>query len=517
MRAMVASSQRRASETGIDVLRAGGTAADACVAMDAVLHVTEPASAGLGGDMFALYYEARTRRITALNGSGRAPRARSLAQLARDDRDQIPATHGDAVTVPGVCAGWFDLVAMHGSMPVSRLLEGAIRVADEGFSVAPVSAALWQRNIARVHATELTIDARAPHAGETFRNPGLARVLRTIADGGADAFYRGEIAARIASAVRGAGGAMTVDDLAAHESTWQEPISLAYRDARVWECPPNGQGLAALLALAILDGMPPGAPSSVERMHLQVEALRLGFADARWFVADPESVPAPLDALLSREYAAERRAGIDPLCAATSLSRGTPAGVPGTVYLCAVDAMGNACSYVSSHYLAFGTGIVPKGLGFPLQNRGRGFVLDSSHPNAYGPGKRPYHTIIPGMLTRDDGTLWAPFGVMGGLMQPQGHVQVVTALVDDGVHPQEALDRRRFFLEPEAEGGRLHLEVGTLPGLAEAMRGRGHDVVTDTSTWGRSTFGRGQVIVRDRDGGLVGGSDSRADGCALGT
>jgi len=515
-RGMVASSQRLASAAGADVLRAGGTAADACVAMDAVLHVTEPASTGLGGDMFALYYDARAREITALNGSGRAPRGRTLGQVARDARGEIPVSHGDAVTVPGVCAAWFDLVARHGAMPVARLLEPAIRAAEDGFAVAPISTAMWERNLAQLQSAELTVEGRAPRAGETFRNPGLARVLRAIATDGPAAFYQGGIAARIAAAVQDAGGAMTPDDLAAHLSTWEEPIATAYRGARVWECPPNGQGLAALLALAMLDGLPAHAPGGADRIHAQVEALRLAFADARWFAADPAFAPAPLGALLSPAYAAVRRGRIDPARAATDVARGAPAGIPGTVYLCAVDAMGNACSYVSSHYLGFGTGIVPHGLGFPLQNRARGFSLDARHPNAYAPGKRPYHTIIPGMLTRDDGTLWAPFGVMGGVMQPQGHVQVVTALVDDGAHPQAALDRPRFFIEPEAEGGRLYLEEGTAASLAESLRARGHEVVADPPSYGRALFGRGQIIVRERDGALSGGSDRRGDGCIVG-
>ena len=514
---MVASSQRLASEAGARVLRESGTAADACIAMDAVLHVTEPASTGLGGDMFALYFDARTGTISALNGSGRAPRARALGDVARDARGLVPSRHGDAVTVPGACAGWFDLAARFGELPVSQLLEPAIEVAESGFVVAPVAAALWDRNLTQLQSDELTVDGRAPRAGETFRNPGLARVLRLIAGDGADAFYRGEIAERVAGAARAAGGALTADDLATHRSTWEDPISSPYRDARIWECPPNGQGLAALLALALLDGMTLPAAGSVERAHLQIEALRLAFADARWFIADPAFTPVPVAELLSPEYTAGRRARIDPARAATDVAHGTPSGIPGTVYLCAVDAMGNACSYVSSHFAAFGTGIVPPGLGFPLQNRGCGFSLDARHPNAFAPGRRPYHTIIPGMMTRGDGSLWGPFGVMGGPMQPQGHLQVVTALVNDGAPPQEALDRPRFFIEPELDGGRIYLEPTMPERVAEGLRARGHEVVVDPPTYGRSMFGRGQVILRQPDGTLAGGSDPRADGCVLGT
>jgi gamma-glutamyltranspeptidase / glutathione hydrolase len=512
---MVASSQRHASAVGARVLRSGGTAADACVAMDAMLHVTEPASTSLGGDLFALYYDAQTRHVTALNASGRSPRNRALEDVARDDRGLIPERHGDAVTVPGVCAGWFDLVARHGRLTVAALIEPATDAAESGFEVAPVAAAVWDRNLPQLQSTELTIDGRAPRVGERFRNPGLARVLRAIAAGGRDAFYRGEIADRVAAAVRAAGGAMTADDLAAHRSAWEEPISAAYRGVHVWECPPNGQGLAALLALAMLDGYPVEPFGTTERAHAQIEALRLGFADARWYVADPAVAPAPLDELLSADYVAARRALIDPGRAAGDVRRGSPAGIPGTVYHCAVDAQGNACSVVSSTFASFGSGIVPPGLGFTLQNRACGFVLEPGRPNVYAPGKRPYHTIIPGLLTRADGALWGPFGVMGGPMQPQGHLQVVMALVDDNASPQDALDRPRFFIEPEIDGGRVYLETGTSSSVADGLRARGHDIVVDPPTYGRSMFGRGQVILQRADGSLVGGSDRRADGCAL--
>ena len=513
---MVASSQRYASEVGVRVLRAGGTAADACVAMDAMLHVTEPASTGLGGDMFALYHDAATSRISALNGSGRAPRGRRLKDVAHTEREVIPQRHGDAVTVPGTCAGWFDLVGRFGRMRVADLLAPAIDIAESGFAVATVSAAMWDRNLPQLGSTELTVDGRPPRVGETFRNPGLAGVLRAIADGGREAFYRGDIARRIAAAAQAAGGALAVDDLAEHASTWIDPISACYRGFRVWECPPNGQGIAALIGLAILDGLTLGPPGSVERVHVEIEALRLAFADARWFVTDPAFEPAPVAELLSSDYVASRRALLDVARAAPDVRHGSPNGIPGTVYLCAVDAEGNACSYVSSHYMGFGSGIVPEGLGFPLQNRGCGFSLDCRHPNAFAPGKRPYHTIIPGMLTHADGHLWGPFGVMGGAMQPQGHLQVASALIDDGATPQEALDRPRFFIEPESEGGRVNLEAG-LGAIADDLRARGHDIVLDPPTYGRSMFGRGQVILKQPDGSLVGGSEPRADGCALAT
>jgi gamma-glutamyltranspeptidase/glutathione hydrolase len=514
---MVASSQRLASEAGVAVLRAGGSAADACIAMDAVLHVTEPPSTGLGGDMFALYFDASDTRVYALNGSGRSAHARTLDDVARDERDMIPAKHGDAVTVPGVCAGWFDLNKRFGRQPVGELLQAAIRTAESGFPVASVAAAMWDRNFEQVQGTELTLSGRAPKLGETFRNPSLGRVLRAIAAHGPSAFYRGDVAERIVAAVQAAGGAMAMDDLENHTSTWADPIAAPYRGIHVWEHPPNGQGLAALLALAILDEMDLAPWGTPERAHVQIEALRLGFADARWYVADPDFGRVPVDALLSPEYIAQRRGRIDSSRAATDVTRGSPNGIPGTVYHCAVDADGNACSFVSSVFASFGSGIVPPGLGFALQNRGCGFSLNPRHPNVFAPAKRPFHTIIPGLMTRADGSLWGPFGVMGGPMQPQGHLQVVTALIADDADPQAALDRPRFFIEPEIDGGKINLETGTSPGVAEGLRARGHELVIDPSTYGRSMFGRGQVIRRDTDGRLVAGSDKRADGCALAT
>ncbi|MGQ0647014.1 MAG: gamma-glutamyltransferase family protein [Gemmatimonadaceae bacterium] len=516
-RAMAASTQPLATTAALHVLRESGNAADACIAMDAVLHVTEPTSTGLGGDMFCLYYNAATGQISALNGSGRAPAAMTPDLVREGGHTDIPPQHGMSVTVPGVVAAWFDLSGRHGTMPVPRLLESAIAVAEAGFEVQPIAAAMWERNLPQLLTPdELTIDGRAPAAGERFRNPLLGRVLRDIAEGGPDAFYRGPPSTRIAESVQRYGGVMTVDDLAAHRSTWEAPISIGYRGVQVVECPPNGQGLAALLALGILEGLESHPYPSAARWHLQIEALRLAFADARWYAADPAVSPAPLDGLLSSEYAASRRSLIDPRRATADVRRGAPVPSAGTVYHCAVDAHGNACSVVSSHYHAFGSGIVPRGLGFVLQNRGCGFSIESGHPSEVAPGKRPFHTIIPGLLLQSDGSLLGPFGVMGGFMQPQGHVQVVTALIDDGVDAQAALDRPRFCVEPERDGGRVHLEAGVPDDVARRLAGLGHDVVPDSPSYGRSLFGRGQVILRERDGTWIAGSDPRGDGLADG-
>ncbi len=525
---MVASSQPLATMAGIKILLQGGNAADAAVATAAALNVTEPTSTGLGGDMFALFYDARTRRVTALNGSGRAPAALTLEVIQRDglqsSHHQISDPyHAHNITVPGACAGWCDLIARHGTMPLRDILAPAIELAERGFPVAPITAYFWARGVERQlrnapNGHELTINGRAPQAGEIFRNPGLARTLRVIAEGGKEAFYRGEIARAIAEVVQQAGGVMTTDDLAAHESTWDDPISTTYRGYRVWECPPNGQGLAALIALNLLEGfdLTAHAPLSVARWHLLIEAMRVAFADTRWYVADPKFAPAPLDALLSKKYAAERRALINTQHATRNTTHGAPVASSDTVYFCVVDGAGNACSFINSNYMGFGTGIVPRGWGFTLQNRGNNFSLDPAHPNVLAPRKRPYHTIIPGMLTREsDGSLYAPFGVMGGFMQPQGHFQVVVAMIDDGLDPQAALDRPRFCLTTATPASRVEIEEGVPFETLAALAQMGHDVVP-VSGYARATFGRGQIIRRDPNGTLWGGSDPRADGCAMG-
>jgi gamma-glutamyltranspeptidase/glutathione hydrolase len=520
---MVASSQRVATAAGVEILRAGGNAADAAVAVAAALNVSEPTSTGLGGDCFALYFDAATRAVTALNGSGRAPAALTLELLRAQGLTPLPPLHAHTITVPGACAGWCDLVERHGSLPMAKVLGPAIRLAEGGFPVSPSTAHFWARGAERLKSVasfgELTIDGRAPRAGETFRNPGLARTLRAIGAGGKDAFYRGEIAAALVRVVREAGGVMEAADLAAHASTWDEPISTTYRGMRVWECPPNGQGITALLALNLLEGFELRGqdPLGADRVHLMVEALRVAFADTRWYVADPRVSKVPVAELLSKDYAARRRALVDPKRAAADVRHGAPVAGTDTVYFCVVDGRGNACSFINSNYMGFGTGIVPKGWGFTLQNRGHGFSLDPAHPNALAPGKRPYHTIIPGMITRADGSLYAPFGVMGGFMQPQGHVQVVVGLFDDDLAPQAALARPRFCIEPVDGAVRLQLEEGGPAATVSGLRARGHDVVADVTGFARALFGRGQIIRREGDGRLVGGSDPRVEGEARAT
>ncbi|RPJ24927.1 MAG: gamma-glutamyltransferase [Chloroflexi bacterium] len=520
---IVATSQPLATAAGLEILAQGGNAADAAVAAGAALNVTEPTSTGIGGDMFALYYSAETRRITALNGSGRAPAALTLDRLKKEGFSAgLPPFHVHTVTVPGACAGWFDLIERHGSLAMSDILTPAIRLARDGFPVAPITAYAWQRGAqnqlkSAPNGHELTIDGRGPNAGEIFRNPNLARTFELIARSGKSVFYQGEIAQAIVSVIKEAGGCLSMEDLVSHASTWEEPLSVTYRGLRVYECPPNGQGLTALIALNILEGfdLSSFASLSTERLHLTIEALRLAFADARWYVADPKFSNVPVEELLSKDYANERRKLIDRRRATVDPQHGTPVSSSGTVYLSVVDQFGNACSFINSNYWGFGTGIVPKGYGFTLQNRGHNFRLDPNHPNALEPRKRPYHTIIPAMVMREDETLYASYGVMGGFMQPQGHVQVLSALVDDGLDPQSALDLPRFCIDAEESGGRLALEEGIPTDVISDLEKMGHPVYS-VSGFDRSLFGRGQVILHEAETGvLVAGSDPRADGCAM--
>ncbi len=531
---IVAASQPLATAAGLEILAKGGNAADATVAAGAALNVTEPTSTGIGGDMFALYFSADSKRVTALNGSGRAPSALTLDRLKRDGfTSSMPPFHPHTVTVPGACAGWFDLITKHGSLPMSEILAPAIRLAEEGFPVSPITSHFWQRGAQRQLASapngqELTIDGRGPHVGEIFRNPGLARTFKTIAERGVPAFYQGEIAESIVNVLNEAGGCMTADDLASHVSTWEAPISVNYRGYRVYECPPNGQGITALIALNLLEGFDLAslAALSTERLHLMIEAMRLAFADAKWYVADPAFSKIPIQELLSKGYADERRKLINPKRATIDPKRGAPVSSSDTVYLSVADKFGNACSFINSNYMGFGTGIVPKGWGFTLQNRGHNFSLDPNHPNALAPNKRPYHTIIPAMVTRfpspsrrgarsEVESLYASYGVMGGFMQPQGHVQVLSALVDDGLDPQSALDQPRFCIDVDESGGRVAIEEGVPDSTFIGLEKMGHPVYS-VSGYDRALFGRGQVIVRDAESGvLCAGSDPRADGCAM--
>ncbi|NPV67555.1 MAG: gamma-glutamyltransferase family protein [Anaerolineae bacterium] len=516
--AMVAASQPLAAQAGLEILRAGGNAADAAVAVAATLNVVEPMSTGVGGDCFALYYDASSRTVTALNGSGRAPAALTLDDLRREGLSRIPEHSPHSVTVPGTVRGWADLLERHGRMTLADVLQSAIRYAERGYPVSPIIAHSWERCTSAFRAEDLPHDflpeGRAPRPGDVVRLPALARTLRAIAEGGPAAFYEGPIAEAIAARVQAAGGRLAVEDLRAHRSTWETPISTEAFGVRVYECPPNGQGLAALLALNIVRGIDLRGMAPADRLHVLIEAMRLAFADAGHYVADPAFAPAPLDALLSEPYAASRRALINPALAMQPPAFGRPLPGSDTVYLTVVDQQGNACSFINSLYMGFGSGLVVREAGIALQNRGALFSLEPSHPNRLEPGKRPYHTIIPAMATRN-GELIASFGVMGGFMQPQGHLQVAVALFVDGLDPQAALDRPRFCILGGEPDGRIAVEEGIPFEVLASLAGRGHQLVPVTGRE-RGLFGGGQIILRDPASGVLwGGSDPRKDGAAV--
>jgi len=516
-RGMVASSNPLASQTGLNILRQGGNAADAAIATAAMLNVTEPASTGIGGDCFALFFDAKTKQVSALNGSGRAPAALKLEDLRAQGLTAIPDRSPHAATVPGAAMGWHDLLKRHGRMSLKEVLVDAIYYAREGYPVHPVFGAAWGASegfLRQSHNTEDYLPGgAAPKIGQIMKLPNLARTFEMVAEGGPEAFYTGLTADAIVSTLQSLGSKMTHEDLKNHTSTWGEPISTNYRGVIVYEHPPNGQGMAALIAMNIASAWELGtmAWDSPERLHLMVEAIRLAFADARQYIADPEKSPVPTAGLLNMDYAAKRRTLISPDKAMQPPSFGKPFGGSNTVYLSVVDGDGNACSFINSLYMGWGTGIVAKGTGVFLQNRGAGFSLDSEHPNALAGGKRPYHTIIPAMALKD-GELWASFGVMGGFMQPQGHFQVISGMVDDELNPQEALNRPRFCLEEGTGDSLLALEEGIPVGTMARLAELGHRI-RPVSGRGRGVFGDGQIIRRDAETGvLFGGSDPRKDG-----
>ena len=523
-RGMVAASNPPASQAGLAILRQGGNAADAAIAAAAVMNVVAPASTGIGGDCFALYYDAKTKQVSALNGSGRAPQALSIDYLKNEGiTDVMPDRSVHAVTVPGAARGWEDLLKRHGTMTLADVLMDAIHYAEDGYAVSPVFGAAWslKRMESFLQNSPNTEDylpnGVSPQVGQVVQLKGLAKTFRAVAEGGADAFYHGEIANAIVETVQAQGGTLTHDDLQAHTSTWGEPIGTDYRGITILEHAPNGQGLTALIAMNIakawdLASMPVDSP---ERLHLMVESMRLAFADARQYIADPDKVYIPIDGLLSEAYAQERRQLISEERAMQPPSFGRPPMSSDTIYLCVVDGEGNACSFINSLYMGFGSGIVAKGTGVFLQNRGANFVLDPEHPNVLEGGKRPYHTIIPGMALKGD-DLWATFGVMGGFMQPQGHFQVMSAMIDDDLNPQEALDRPRWCLLAGTGDSLLALEEGIPVKTMARLAQMGHRI-QPISGQARGVFGAGQIIHRDAETGvLYGGSEPRKDGLVAG-
>lgn len=514
---MVATSHPLAARTGARVLEDGGNAADAAVACAAVLGVVEPHMTGIGGDVFALAQFDGS--YAALNGSGRAPAGATLdayrSELADGDGEpSIPGDGGMPVTVPGALDAWQRLLDRYGRRDLSELLGPAIGYAREGVPVAQNVAREWRREVDRIRefpetAETFLVDGEPPEPGDRFANPDLAEAYETIVEQGVGALYGGEIGADLVETVRAHGGSLTLADLKDHEGEWTEPIATEYRGVEVLEHPPNGQGVVALNVLNVAEQFDlPRDPTDPDRLHHLIEAIKLAFADGYQYIGDPDVVDVPVETMLSTEYARTRADEIGHR-AGTYAPRAGPSS--DTVYLSVVDGEGNAVSFINSIYKGFGSGLTTRG--FAVQNRGRSFSLDPEHDNALAPGKRPFHTIIPAML-REDGEFRAAWGVMGGSMQPQGHLQVVCNLVDAGLNPQAALDAPRFRW---IDGRRVALETGRIPDrVVSNLRGRGHRIVTEEAAQELGAFGGAQLIYRTGDGRLIGGSDPRKDGQAVG-
>ena len=524
---MAATSQPLATQIAVDILKKGGSAIDAAIAANAALGLMEPTGCGIGGDLFAIVWDAEKRELTGLNASGRSPQSLTLKHFRDLGMKGIPYLGPLTVSVPGAVDGWFELHERYGRLPMTELLQPAIDYAEEGFPVTEFIAGLWAENLEeRTDYPDVMAlyapGGKAPKTGDVFRNPALADTYRRIAEGGRDAFYKGEIAVKIDAYMAEQGGFLTYEDMAAHTSEWVEPISSNYRGYDVYELPPNGQGIVALQMLNILEGFDLGSMGfgSVDYLHTLIEAKKLAYEDRAKYYADTDFYNAPIDWLISKEYAAERRALIDPEKAADSYPAGEAKLEQGdTIYLTVADAEGNMVSFIQSNYGDLGSGMTPTELGFQLQNRGQLFSLEDGHANVYEPGKRPFHTIIPAFVMKD-GEPWLSFGVMGGSMQPQAHAQIIINLVDFGMNLQEAGDAARMRHsgssqptdEVMTDGGRVYLESGIGQDIRDALRARGHSIV-DRPT----KYGGYQAILRDPVTGVYfGASESRKDGQAAG-
>ncbi|XP_069474466.1 glutathione hydrolase-like YwrD proenzyme [Ambystoma mexicanum] len=542
----VATSQPLATNIGLDILKRGGNAADAAVAAAAALNLTEPFSTGVGGDCFCLFYDAKTKQVSGINGSGRCPTKLSidlLKQQGFDEANPLPQQHAHTVTVPGAAAAWCDTITLFGSkkLTLAEILQPSIELAEKGFPVSEITAYLWKQDWATLqaannqHGAELLIEGEAPRHGQVFRNPFLAETFKELSKSGKKGFYEGRIAEAIVQLLKSNGSVMTLEDLKNHKTEQVQPIFTTYKGVKVWELPPNGQGLTALMTLNLLEDLNVKAMhhNSADYLHVLVEALKLSVSDSMWYCTDPACVPVPTQELISKDYSKRRSALVSMHRANNEYGHGSPLQTGSdTVYLTVVDAQGNACSFINSIYKGFGTGLVPSGCGFTLQNRGVGFSLSPSHPNCLSPGKRPFHTILPAMATHaDTGELLSSFGVVGGFMQPQGHVQVLLNMLEFGMNPQRAVDAARCYVEYSKKDGvwKLFLEDGIAEDVTEELRARGHTVQWPVTGQERKLFGRGQIITmgdwwssRNTSlsdyNGIVrwAGSDPRGDGCAMG-
>jgi len=526
---MAATSHPLATQIALDVLKAGGSAVDAAIAANAALGLMEPTGNGIGGDLFAIVWDPKTAKLHGYNGSGRSPKALSLKWFKDNGFESVPSHGPLPVTVPGTVDGWFALHGRFGKLPMKAVLAPTIRYAREGHPVAPIVAYYWNRSVPRLSqfpgfTEQFTLDGKAPQSGQIWKNPHLANTLQQIADGGRDAFYKGRIADTIDAYFREQKGFLRKEDLAAHQGEWVDPVSTNYRGVDVWELPPNGQGIAALQILNILEGydLKKYGFGSIEHLHLFIEAKKLAFEDRARFYADPTYAKAPVAELISKPYAQKRRALIDMGKAARTVEAGHPALQEGdTIYLTTADRDGMMVSLIQSNFRGMGSGMTPPGLGFIFQDRGEQFVLKEGHPNSFAPGKRPFHTIIPAFITKD-GKPWISFGLMGGAMQPQGHAQIVINLIDFGMNLQEAGDAPRIHHDgstepagqnlPMNDGGVVNLETGFPYESIRALMRKGHRI-----EYADGPYGGYQAIRRDPETGVyTGASESRKDGHAAG-
>ena len=509
---MVATSQPLAAQAGLDILKKGGNAVDAAIATAACLTVVEPTSNGIGGDAFALVWVKG--KLHGLNASGPAPQTISIDKVKEMGHEKMPSHGWIPVTVPGAPSAWAELSAKFGSLPLTEVLQPAINYARNGFPLSPTLAKYWKGAFSaystRFQGAEyaewfrvFAPDGRAPEAGEMWKSEDHANTLEKIASSNGESFYRGELAEQIAAAAEKAGAFLSKSDLENYHPEWIEPISVSYRGHDIWEIPPNGQGIVALMALNILKGYEFSHREDVAGIHLQLEAMKQAFTDGKEYISDPGAMQHSIDAMLSEEYGEGARAKIS-----GEASVPQPGTLPkgGTVYLATADSEGNMVSFIQSNYMGFGSGIVVPGTGIGLQNRGHDFSLDPTHVNALAPGKKTFHTIIPGFITKGNEAV-GPFGVMGGYMQPQGHVQVVMNLIDFKLNPQAALDAPRWQW---LDGRRIEVEHHFPNHLIKQLAARGHQMKV---AYDSGSFGRGQIIIRNLHSGvLIGGTESRTDG-----
>lgn len=523
--AMAATSHPLATQVALDIMRAGGNAIDGAIAANATLGLMEPTGNGIGGDLFAIVWDAKSKKLYGLNASGRSPKSLTLGYFLENGHQKVPSHGPLPVSVPGTVDGWFELHDRFGKLSMKKVLAPAIDYANDGFPVTELIAYYWNRSVPLLEKYPGFSDiympnGRAPQKGEMFRNPALARTYQTLAKNGRDAFYKGDIARVISKYMKEQGGFLSMEDLADHRSEWVEPESTNYRGYDVWELPPNGQGIAALQILNILEAydLASMGHDSPGYVHLFTEAKKLAFEDRARYYADMDFYQTPVEKLLSKHYADERRQLIN----ADRAAKSYPAGElehGDTIYLTVADSDGNMVSLIQSNYRGMGSGMTPPGLGFILQDRGELFSLTQGHPNVFEPGKRPFHTIIPAFVTKD-GKPWVSFGLMGGGMQPQGHAQIVINLIDFGMNLQEAGDVARIRHDGSSEptdeimndGGTLYLESGFSTATVRKLAKMGHRIGTSAGGYGGY-----QAIMRDHKNNVyIGASESRKDGHAAG-